>query len=59
VSLGTAFTMVLFARLLQGFSWTKPPGIGGINLQESPTSLALAAPLVLQAEPRLAPHLYA
>ncbi|KAG2536878.1 hypothetical protein PVAP13_9NG229800 [Panicum virgatum] len=59
VSLGTSFTMVLFARLLQGFSWTKPPGIGGINLQESPTSLALAAPLVLQAEPRLAPHLYA
>ncbi|RLN18179.1 tyrosine N-monooxygenase-like [Panicum miliaceum] len=59
VSLGTAFTMVLFARLLQGFSWAKPPGIDRINLQESPTSLALAAPLVLQAEPRLAAHLYA
>ena len=59
VSLGTSFTMVLFARLLQGFSWAKPPSIDRIDLQESPTSLALAAPLVLQAEPRLAPHLYA
>ncbi|CAL4934525.1 unnamed protein product [Urochloa decumbens] len=58
VSLGTSFTMVLFARLLQGFSWTKPPGIDIISLQESPTSLALAAPLVLQAKSRLAAHLY-
>ncbi|CAL4917677.1 unnamed protein product [Urochloa decumbens] len=58
VSLGTSFTMVLFARLLQGFTWTKPPGIDTISLQESPTSLALAAPLVLQAKPRLAAHLY-
>jgi len=58
VSLGTSFTMLLFARLLQGFSWTKPPGAGTVSLQESPTSLALAAPLVLQAKPRLAAHLY-
>ncbi|KAJ1294732.1 hypothetical protein BS78_01G168600 [Paspalum vaginatum] len=58
VSLGSSFTMVLFARLLQGFSWTKPPGVGAVSLQESPTSLALATPLVLQAKPRLAPHLY-
>jgi phenylalanine N-monooxygenase len=58
VSLGTSFTMVLFSRLLQGFSWTKPPGIDAVSLQESPTSLALAAPLVLQAKPRLAAHLY-
>ncbi|CAN6304476.1 unnamed protein product [Urochloa humidicola] len=58
VSLGTSFTMVLIARLLQGFSWTKPPGVDTISLQESPTSLALAAPLVLQAKPRLAAHLY-
>lgn len=58
VSLGTSFTMVLFARLLQGFSWTKAPGIDAVSLHESPTSLALAAPLVLQAKPRLAPHLY-
>lgn len=58
VSLGTSFTMVLFARLLQGFSWAKAPGVDAVSLQESPTSLALAAPLVLQAKPRLAAHLY-
>lgn len=50
--------MLLFARLLQGFSWSNPPGVGTVSLQESPTSLALAAPLVLQAKPRLAAHLY-
>ncbi|KAG0548762.1 hypothetical protein BDA96_01G195300 [Sorghum bicolor] len=41
-----------------GFSWSNPPGVGTVSLQESPTSLALAAPLVLQAKPRLAAHLY-
>ncbi|CAD6205676.1 unnamed protein product [Miscanthus lutarioriparius] len=44
--------------LFLGFSWTKHPGVGTVSLQESPTSLALAAPLVLQAKPRLAAHLY-
>jgi tyrosine N-monooxygenase len=59
VSLGTSFTMVLFARLLQGFEWTKPPNVDKIDLQESPASLELAKPLVLQAKPRLAAELYA
>ncbi|TVU46343.1 hypothetical protein EJB05_05870, partial [Eragrostis curvula] len=58
VSLGTSFTMVLFARLLQGFSWTKPPNVDKIDLKELPTSLALTDPLLLQAKPRLATDLY-
>lgn len=58
VSLGTSFTMVLFARLLQGFTWSKPPNVDQIDLQESPTSLSLAKPLVLQGKPRLAANIY-
>lgn len=58
VSLGTSVTMMLFARILHGFTWIKPPGVDKIELQESATSLALAEPLILQAEPRLPVHLY-
>ncbi|KAL6652765.1 hypothetical protein ACP70R_011690 [Stipagrostis hirtigluma subsp. patula] len=58
-SLGTSITMMLFARLLQGFTWSKPSNIDRINLHESNASLALAEPLVLEAKPRLAAHLYA
>ncbi|XP_002464329.1 tyrosine N-monooxygenase-like [Sorghum bicolor] len=59
VSLGSSVTMMLFARLLQGFTWTKPPGVRAIKLMESTTSLTLAEPLFLQAQPRLPVHLYA
>ena len=59
VSLGTSVTMMLFARLLQGFTWTKPPGVHAIELKECTASLALAEPLFLQALPRLPLHLYA
>jgi phenylalanine N-monooxygenase len=58
VSLGTSVTVMLLARLLQGFTWTKLPGVQAIELKESPTSLTLAEPLTLQAEPRLPVHLY-
>ncbi|XP_020188068.3 tyrosine N-monooxygenase-like [Aegilops tauschii subsp. strangulata] len=58
ISLGTSMTMMLFARMLQGFTWTKLPGVKSISLQEGNVSLALAEPLVLQATPRLAAHLY-
>ncbi|KAF7005643.1 hypothetical protein CFC21_020751 [Triticum aestivum] len=59
ISLGTSVTMMLFAKMLQGFTWTKPAGVDRISLQESNTgALALAEPLVLQAKPRLAAHLY-
>ncbi|XP_002450980.2 tyrosine N-monooxygenase-like [Sorghum bicolor] len=58
VSLASSVTMMLFARLLQGFMWTKPPYVHAIELKESTTSLALAEPLFLQALPRLPMHLY-
>ncbi|VAH24598.1 unnamed protein product [Triticum turgidum subsp. durum] len=58
ISLGTSMTMMLFARMLQGFTWTKLPGVKTISLQERNAGLALAEPLVLQATPRLAAHLY-
>ncbi|XP_044318182.1 tyrosine N-monooxygenase-like [Triticum aestivum] len=58
ISLGTSMTMMLFARMLQGFTWTKPPGVKSISLQERNAGLTLAEPLVLQATPRLAAHLY-
>jgi phenylalanine N-monooxygenase len=59
VSLGSSVTVMLFARLLQGFTWTKPPGVRTICLKESTASLALSEPLFLQAQPRLPMHLYA
>uniref|UniRef100_A0A8R7VED2 Tyrosine N-monooxygenase n=1 Tax=Triticum urartu TaxID=4572 RepID=A0A8R7VED2_TRIUA len=58
ISLGTSMTMMLFARMLQGFTWTKPPDVKSMSLQERNAGLALAEPLVLQATPRLAAHLY-
>uniref|UniRef100_A0A0E0P5D3 Cytochrome P450 n=1 Tax=Oryza rufipogon TaxID=4529 RepID=A0A0E0P5D3_ORYRU len=58
VSLGTSITMMLFARLLQGFSWSISPGANRIELQESVTSLQLSKPLLMQAKPRLLLHLY-
>ncbi|KAF8682012.1 hypothetical protein HU200_045469 [Digitaria exilis] len=57
-SLGTSITMMLFARLLQGFTWAKLPRVDRINLQEARNSLVLAEPLVLLAKPRLGEHLY-
>ncbi|XP_037455698.1 tyrosine N-monooxygenase-like [Triticum dicoccoides] len=58
-SLGTAMCVMLFARLLQGFTWTKPTGVASVDLSESEHDLFLAKPLVLYAEPRLMGHLYA
>ncbi|XP_044318898.1 tyrosine N-monooxygenase-like [Triticum aestivum] len=58
ISLGTSMTMMLFARMLQGFTWTKLPGVKSISLQERNAGVALAEPLVMQATPRLAAHLY-
>ncbi|KAE8779647.1 Tyrosine N-monooxygenase [Hordeum vulgare] len=56
--LGTAMCVMLFGRLLQGFTWTKPAGVASIDLSESEHDLFLAKPLVLHAEPRLQAHLY-
>ena len=34
-TLGTAMSVMLFGRLLQGFTWSKPAGVAGIDLSES------------------------
>jgi len=57
-SLGTAITVMLFARLLQGFSWRKPAGMAAVDLSEGRHDIFMAKPLVLHAEPRLPAHLY-
>ncbi|KAL5758912.1 hypothetical protein ACOSP7_021523 [Xanthoceras sorbifolium] len=58
VTLGTSMTVMLFARLLQGFTWTVPPNESKINLSEEEGSLAPAKPLVAVAKPRLPENLY-
>lgn len=59
ISLGTLITVMLFARLLQGFTWSQPPGVDTADqLREAETSLVMAEPLRLQVKPRLTPHLY-
>jgi len=56
--LGTAMSVMLFARLLHGFSWRKPAGMVAVDLSESRHDIFMARPLVLHAEPRLPSHLY-
>ncbi|KAI5020879.1 hypothetical protein ZWY2020_054289 [Hordeum vulgare] len=56
--LGTAMSVMLFGRLLHGFTWTKPAGVPDIQLTESEHNLSMANPLVLHARPRLPLHLY-
>ena len=58
VMLGTSMTVMLLARLLHGFTWTVPPTISSINLEESTNDLFLAEPLVAMAKPRLPENLY-
>nr|DAD25787.1 TPA_asm: hypothetical protein HUJ06_027255 [Nelumbo nucifera] len=57
-ALGSAMTVMLLARLLQGFSWQVPPGLSQIDLSESTNDLFLAKPLRAFAKPRLPMHLY-
>nr|WMB96353.1 CYP79A206 [Miconia microphysca] len=57
-SLGTTMTVMLLARLIQGFSWEKSPQAPGIDLSESEHDLFLVRPLNVHAEPRLPVHLY-
>ncbi|XP_022148885.1 isoleucine N-monooxygenase 2-like [Momordica charantia] len=57
-SLGTSITMMLFARLLQGFSWNLLPGTTKVGFSES-DELCLSKPLHLHAKPRLFHIMYA
>ncbi|XP_027336061.1 isoleucine N-monooxygenase 1-like [Abrus precatorius] len=56
--LGTTMTVMLFARLLHGFTWSAPSNVSAINLAESKGDIFLAEPLVAVAKPRLAAELY-
>ncbi|QCD77913.1 cytochrome P450 [Vigna unguiculata] len=58
VMLGTTMTVMLFARLLHGFTWTAPTNVSTINLSESDDDILLAQPLLVIAQPRLPPKLY-
>ncbi|XP_058198696.1 isoleucine N-monooxygenase 2-like [Rhododendron vialii] len=58
VTLGSTMTVMLMARLLQGFSWEVPPTVSKIDLKESAKDLFLAKPLLAKARPRLAETLY-
>ena len=58
IALGTAMTVMLLARLLQGFSWSLPPNQKEIDLKESMDHLLLAKPLHAHAKPRLHPSMY-
>ncbi|QCD77911.1 tyrosine N-monooxygenase [Vigna unguiculata] len=58
VMLGTTMTVMLFARLLHGFTWTAPPHVSSINLSESDDDILLAEPLMAIAQPRLPAKLY-
>ncbi|OVA17283.1 Cytochrome P450 [Macleaya cordata] len=58
VPLGSAMTVMLLARLIQGFSWSAPPGESRFDLTESEHDLFLAKPLCAYAKPRLPAHVY-
>ena len=55
---GSAMTEMLLGRLLQGFTWSLPPGQKEIDLSESKNDLFLAKPLHALAQPRLHSSLY-
>ncbi|XXG42798.1 hypothetical protein AAC387_Pa01g2986 [Persea americana] len=55
--LGSAMTVMLLARLLQGFTWSVPEGESRIDLAESTHDLFLANPLCAHASPRMPSYL--
>lgn len=58
IMLGTAMTVMLFARLLHCFTWNMPPNESCIDLSESTNDTTKAMPLVAFAKPRLSPEAY-
>ncbi|WRX12841.1 Cytochrome P450 - like 10 [Theobroma cacao] len=58
VALGTAMTVMLLARLLQGVTWRVPPNEANIDLSEAKDDLFMAKPLHALGQPRLPAHLY-
>ncbi|KAK6228753.1 hypothetical protein SCA6_001093 [Theobroma cacao] len=58
VALGTAMTMMLLARLLQGFTWRVLPNEANIDLCGAKDAIFMAKPLHALGRPRLPAHLY-
>ncbi|KAI3768733.1 hypothetical protein L2E82_19563 [Cichorium intybus] len=58
VLLGSTMTVMLLARLLQGFTWELPPGESYVDLKENIQDLMKANPLLALVKPRLSHHLY-
>ncbi|KAJ1422945.1 Cytochrome P450 [Sesbania bispinosa] len=56
--LGSDMTIMLFARLLHGFTWSVPPNQTSIDLSESEGDTTKAKPLVAFAKPRLPTEAY-
>ena len=58
VIFGTTMTVMLLARLVQGFTWEMPPSETQVDLKENLQSLWKAKPLFALVRPRLPHHLY-
>ncbi|MED6164383.1 hypothetical protein PIB30_089477 [Stylosanthes scabra] len=58
VTLGSTITIMLFARLVHGFTWNTPPNEKIIDLSECARDTSKAKPLVALGKPRLAAEVY-
>nr|XP_043617808.1 tryptophan N-monooxygenase CYP79A68-like [Erigeron canadensis] len=58
VVLGSTITVMLMARLVQGFTWELPPNEPHVDLNENVRNLWKAKPLLALVKPRLPQHLY-
>ncbi|KAH9650319.1 Phenylalanine N-monooxygenase [Citrus sinensis] len=58
MALGSEMSVMLLARLLQGFDWSVPSHEEKIDLAESKYDLLMAKPLYAHAKPRLPDEIY-
>ncbi|KAL4342889.1 hypothetical protein HN51_061203 [Arachis hypogaea] len=58
LTLGSTMTIMLFARLVHGFTWTAPPNEHIIDLCECVGDTSKAKPLVALGKPRLSAEVY-
>lgn len=58
VLLGSTMSVMLLARLVQGFTWELPLSESHVDLKENLHDLAKAKPLLAKAKPRLPHDLY-
>ncbi|QHO56877.1 Isoleucine N-monooxygenase [Arachis hypogaea] len=58
ITLGTYVTVMLFARLVHGFTWVAPPSEPIIDLSELERDTSKAKPLVAFGKPRLPAEVY-